>query len=131
MKLTLRLFITLILFAAGATALTAAKNGADIKFENTVHDFGIIHESKGKVTCTFKFTNTGTDPLIILSASATCGCTKPKYPTEPIAPGESGEISVTYNPAHRQGEITSVVKVKTNSKKNKKVMLKLTGNVVQ
>ena len=101
------LIITLVVFAAGE---------ADIKFEKTSHDFGTFPESQ-KVTCTFKFTNVGDKLLVIHQAIASCGCTVPQYSKEPIKPGESGEIVVTYNgigkfPGHFKKSIT----IRSNTK---------------
>ncbi|MCH8329986.1 MAG: DUF1573 domain-containing protein, partial [Bacteroidetes bacterium] len=57
--------------------------------------FGTI--TKGEIVShTFKFTNTGNNPLVIHKAKASCGCTIPKYSKEPIAPGDQGEIAVTF-----------------------------------
>lgn len=67
-----------------------AQGTADITFEKTSHNFGAFSESNPKVTCTFKFKNTGDGPLVIHQAIASCGCTVPQYPKEPIKPGESG-----------------------------------------
>ena len=72
----------------------------------------------------------GDTPLVIISANATCGCTRPKYPTDPVKPGGKGVIKVTYLPKGRPGEFEKTVKVRTNSKKNKKVVLKISGVVV-
>ena len=68
---------------------------------------------------------------MVLTASASCGCTRPEYPKKPIAPGKSGKIKVTYLPEGRPGEFTKTVTVKTNAKvKNqKKVTLKIKGFV--
>ena len=105
---TILSIIALVVFAAGE---------ADIKFEKTTHDFGSFPESQ-KVTCTFKFTNTGDKLLVIHQAIASCGCTVPNYPKEPIKPGEGGEIVVTYDgtgkfPGHFKKSIT----LRTNAKK--------------
>lgn len=70
--------------------------GAKMKFEKTEHDFGTINEGD-IVETIFKFTNSGKSELIITSAKATCGCTVPQWPKEPIMPGESGEIKVKFN----------------------------------
>lgn len=67
-----------------------------IQFEETVYDFGTIKDGES-VTHTYKFTNTGTEPFVITSAKGSCGCTVPKWSREPIAPGESSEIVVTFN----------------------------------
>lgn len=67
-----------------------------ITFDEPVHDFGTV-EKGGKVSHTYTFTNTGSEPLIITNAKASCGCTVPTWPKEPIAPGESGEIPVEFS----------------------------------
>lgn len=97
--------------------LTFAAGEADIKFDKTSHNFGTFPESE-KVTCTFKFTNTGDNLLVIHQAIASCGCTVPQYPKEPIKPGESGEIVVTYNGAGKfPGHFKKSITIRTNAKK--------------
>lgn len=117
----------LALALCAAAAIAAGK--ADISFDSTQHDFGVIKEADGKVTHEFKFANTGDAPLVIVSAWASCGCTVPTYPLEPIAPGDSATIVVEYNPARRAGEFTSSVRVKTNAKKGTNT-LRLKGVIV-
>jgi hypothetical protein len=65
-------------------------------FDSNTHDFGTINEGD-EVTHVFKFTNTGTEPLIISNCNGSCGCTVPKCPKEPIAPGGTGSIEVKFN----------------------------------
>ena len=101
----------------------------EITFSEKQYDFGIIPENGGPVTHFFEFTNTGNAPLVIISATASCGCTRPTYPTEPIAPGKKGKIKVTYLPEGRPGEFDKVVKVRTNVKESKKISLKIQGTV--
>ena len=125
------LFLTLTL---GAIAfLTNAEKTAEgqpgISFTQTTHDFGVIPENGGSVTTTFEFTNPGDGPLLILNASASCGCTRPEYPRKPVKPGKKDKITVTYNPTGRPGEFTKNVTVRTNVKGKKKVVLKIKGNV--
>ena len=125
------LFLTLTL---GAIAfLTNAEKTAEgqpgISFTQTTHDFGVIPENGGSVTTTFEFTNPGDGPLLILNASASCGCTRPEYPRKPVKPGKKDKITVTYNPKGRPGEFTKNVTVRKNVKGKKKVVLKIKGNV--
>lgn len=101
-----------------------------ITFTSKTHVFGNVKENGGPVTAKFEFVNDGDTPLVIISANATCGCTRPKYPTDPVKPGGKGVIKVTYLPKGRPGEFEKTVKVRTNSKKNKKVVLKISGVVV-
>ena len=67
-----------------------------MEFEETEYDFGTVMEGE-KVVHVYKFKNTGKEPLIISNAKATCGCTVPQWPREPIAAGESGEIKVQFD----------------------------------
>ncbi len=90
------------------------QNQAQITFDKTTHSFGTFEEAKLQ-TCIFTFINTGSVPLIINQAVASCGCTVPTYTKSPIAPGQTGQIKVTYNgkgkfPGHFKKSIT----VRTN-----------------
>lgn len=94
-----------------------AQGQADIKFEKTTHDFGTFPEEKPIVSYTFKFTNVGDAPLVIHQAVASCGCTVPEYTQEPVLPGKTGTIKITYNgtgkyPGHFKKSIT----LRTNAK---------------
>ena len=106
----------IILALTMLVAITAtASDQAEIKFEKLVHDFGTFEESNPVQKATFTFTNVGNKPLIINQAIASCGCTVPTYTKKPIAPGQKGQISVTYNgkgmfPGHFKKSIT----VRTN-----------------
>lgn len=94
-----------------AVAKTKAENYAEITFDTLRYDFGKFSKDEPLVRCSFPFTNTGTAPLIIHQAFASCGCTVPTYTKEPIKPGEKGVIDVTYDgtgkfPGHFQKTIT-------------------------
>lgn len=140
MKRTALLVLTILCLAAGApvcsvvsaatTEASAKEKEASIKFKKKTHDFGTIKEADGKVSCKFEFTNTGSAPLVIVSATASCGCTKPIFEEQPIQPGKSSEIRVTYNPSGRPGEFNKNITVKTNAPGAKKVVLKITGVVI-
>ncbi len=122
--------LALTIILAGISILSASAKGPEIKFDSTKHDFGIIHAKGAPVTATYAFTNTGDEPLIIVSVTnGGCGCTKPSFTPEPIAPGKSGEIKITFNPAGRKGELNRSVKVQTNASK-KRVSLSFKGVVV-
>lgn len=107
------ILFTLLLVFSMTTAM--AQKPAEIKFEKTSHDFGKFKESVEAVTCKFTFTNVGEEPLVINQAIPSCGCTVPQYPKEPIMPGKSGEITVTYNAKGRSlGHFKKSVTVRTN-----------------
>ena len=93
------------------TGATKAENYAEIKFDTLRHNFGKFSKNDPIVKCSFKFTNTGTAPLVIHQAFASCGCMVPTFTKEPIKPGEKGVIDVTYNgtdkfPGHFQKTVT-------------------------
>lgn len=83
-------------------------------FEDTLYHFGVINEGD-QVTKVFKFRNEGGNPLIISNASASCGCTVPTFPKDPIAPGATGEISVTFNSNGKAGHQRKNVIVYSNA----------------
>ncbi|MFN3402889.1 MAG: DUF1573 domain-containing protein [Cytophagaceae bacterium] len=85
-----------------------------ITFEEYEHDFGKIKEGE-VVDYTFKFKNTGTSPLIITEAKASCGCTIPEWTKDPVAPGGEGKIEVKYNSSGKEGQISKNVTVYANT----------------
>ena len=121
--------VVLMMLILGGVCFAADKSKAKIKFDTTLHDFGNIREDGGPVTYEFEFTNTGKEPLIINSARAECGCTRPEYPKGEIAPGKTGVIKVTYNPVGRPGGFTKVVTVRCTGTPGK-VNLKIRGTVI-
>lgn len=121
--------VSVFLLFAFSTPLRADKR-AEITFEKQSHDFGTIAENDGDVSCEFKFTNTGSSPLLIIRAQASCGCTTPEYPKHPIRPGESGVVSVTYHAKGRPGAFQKSIYIYDNSTANHRTVLLITGNVV-
>lgn len=119
----------LISLIALAASLSLAAAEPSVDFPELTHDFGTIPENGGPVSHEFLFTNTGDAPLMIVSASASCGCTRPEYSKKPVKPGKSEKIKVTFLPKGRPGEFTKTVTVRTNSKKVRKVTLKIKGFV--
>ena len=75
-----------------------------LKFEITDHDFGRIMDT-APVQHTFRFTNTGGSSITFAEKKpqTSCGCTAGEYAKQTYAPGESGEITVTFNPAGKAG----------------------------
>ena len=93
---------------------TSVEDAPKVKFEKEIFDFGAINEGE-KVSYDFKFENTGKTPLVITNATATCGCTVPDYPTQPIKPGEQGVIKVIFNSAGKNGMQDKVVTITSNA----------------
>lgn len=101
-------------------------NAPKFKFETEVIDYGTIeHKSNGDRE--FKFTNVGKEPLIISNAVGSCGCTTPKWPKEPIMPGQSETIQVHYA-TDRVGQFEKTITITSNADTPQKV-LKIKGVV--
>ena len=94
---------------------------ARIEFKETTYDFGEIIDGE-RVVHTFKFKNTGDNDLIISSATASCGCTIPDWPREPIAPGGEGSIKVEFNSAGKSGSVTKDITILSNANPVKSVL---------
>ncbi|WP_031425833.1 DUF1573 domain-containing protein [Flavimarina sp. Hel_I_48] len=107
-------YVILLFLGIWGVALQAQDKKAEINFETDVIDYGeIAHGADGLRE--FKFTNTGSAPLIISKAYSTCGCTVPTPPKDPIMPGDSGVIKVKYNTKLAGGPIRKTITVYTNA----------------
>ncbi|MCZ2100707.1 MAG: DUF1573 domain-containing protein [Chitinophagales bacterium] len=95
-----------------APAQEAEKTNAVMTFESTVVDYGTIDNGSEPLRVV-KFTNTGTDPLVIKNARGSCGCTVPTWEKSPIAPGQSSTIEIRYD-TKRTGPINKSVTITTN-----------------
>lgn len=102
-----------ILFATG---IASAQKKAVIAVEESSYDFGTIKEADGKVSHTFTIKNDGDSPLVLTRVIASCGCTTPEWTKEPIAPGKTGDIKITYDPKDRPGPFTKTISVYSNGK---------------
>jgi hypothetical protein len=114
----------------GAASGTEAMMDAlpSIAFAEEFHDFGEVKEGE-VVEHTFTFTNEGEGPLIISNAQGSCGCTVPDWPRQPIAPGQKGQIKVSFNSKGRAGRQDKRVTLTTNAVPQSKV-LNITSNVI-
>ena len=100
---------------------------AKVKFDKEVHDFGTIAEG-AIVETEFMVTNIGDSDLIIHEAKGSCGCTVPQPPKEPIKPGDSAPIKVSFDSKGKPGEQEKSVTLKTNTG-NGHEMFKIKANV--
>ena len=94
---------------------------------DSIYDFGKVTEGT-KVVYNYHFVNTGKKPLVIASARASCGCTVPEKPEEPVKPGETGTLKVVFNSADRPGPTHKTITVVSNAYPAFPV-LELTGEV--
>jgi Protein of unknown function (DUF1573) len=87
---------------------------SEIKWLGSAYEFGVVTDGE-KVKHDFKFVNVGDAPLIIAGAQASCGCTIPEWPREPIAPGDTGVINVEFNSKGRVGTVQKQITVTANT----------------
>ncbi len=120
--------ILFILFIFASLALTAQVSGPMINFEIETIDYGEISKGSDGFR-TFIFENTGNAPLEIQGVRSSCGCTIPKKPKGPIAPGDKGEITVKYD-TNRVGVFRKTITVNTNVSSKAIIALKIKGNVL-
>jgi len=106
------------------------EKGAKFKFtSDETYDFGEVQEGP-QAEHIFEFKNVGNEPLIIQNASASCGCTTPEWPKEPILPGKTGKITVHYNTQGRPGPFTKSIFISSNAtKENERKELFIKGSV--
>ncbi|PCJ67913.1 MAG: hypothetical protein COA58_01890 [Bacteroidetes bacterium] len=136
MKNILYITLTLLLFVACNNApkedssldasVIETDNNNNVKepafsFKETAWDFGTIIDGE-RVEHTFKFKNTGKSDLVISSATASCGCTIPNWPKEPIAPGESSQIKVEFNSAGKSDMVTKDITILANTNPVKTIL---------
>ena len=107
---------------------TLPRSQAAFSFANRWHDFGDIVQGE-KLTHTFAFRNTGKDPLIITAVQPTCGCTVTEWTRQPIQPGQSGEIAVTFDSKNALNQQIKTVTVISNAAVGSE-RLYLRGNVL-
>ncbi|MCK0124374.1 DUF1573 domain-containing protein [Gelidibacter sp. F2691] len=90
-------------------------SSAVIEFEEIEHDFGTIQHGT-PVETVFRYTNTGTSPLVVSNIQSTCGCTVPSDWTKQVAPGETGEFNVKFD-GKGNGMVTKSITMSTNTEK--------------
>jgi hypothetical protein len=110
-----QILATAALFLLSTSALFAQKGARfEFKDKNDTYDFGTIKEGE-KVTHVFEFKNVGDQPLQILKAEATCGCTKPEFSPRPVMPGKTGTIKVTFDSAGKPGPAHKDITIQSNA----------------
>jgi len=127
MKKSLFLLVLLSIVSVCVFAQDGQVAKADsIFFNELIHDYGTI-EQGADGACTFTFSNRGAVPVILSNVQASCGCTVPEWTREPVLPGKTGTIKVSYN-TQIVGSFAKVVTVYSNAA-NPTVMLTIKGTV--
>lgn len=94
----------------------AETRGPLLKLTETVYDFGNVERKGGDVSHVFPFRNEGDRPLVVLRVVTSCSCVKASFPKRPVAPGQSGEIRITYEPHKSEpGAFNKVIQIYSNS----------------
>jgi hypothetical protein len=121
MKKVFFTLVSVLMFAAASQAQGV------LKFNKETHDFGKLTEGP-LATYNFEVTNTGTAPVVITSAQASCGCTTPEWSKDPIMPGGKSVIKVGYNTSGRPGPFNKTITVMSNAE-NATTILTIKGDV--
>ncbi|MDD3878122.1 MAG: DUF1573 domain-containing protein [Bacteroidales bacterium] len=119
-------FFGLLLFSVHLKS----QNDEFLKFDITEHDFGLVKEELGTVSCTFEYTNMYNKPVTIQRVVAGCGCTASEYTQTPVRPGRKGTVKVTYNANNRPGRISQVVTIITDIEENPNFTVAIKGEVI-
>lgn len=110
-----RTILSILLFLASSLMLQAqVEINTSIKFDKLQHDFGDVYEGDSAVHI-FTFTNTGDKPLLISEIKSTCSCTATDWPKDAVAPGEKGEIRVSFSTKGKNGYYAKGVNVFSNA----------------
>ncbi len=104
------LFLSAAVFAQNQTQAVQKKAEDYIKFKEVKHDFGKIKQGN-PVTYDFLFVNESNQPIVIETATASCGCTTPVYPKAAIAQGKTDKVAAGFN-ASNAGPFNKTITVK-------------------
>lgn len=92
----------------------ALKDSTTVQIIDSAYNFGSVADGE-KVEYSYRFKNTGNKPLVIVQATASCGCTVPQKPEKPILPGEVGFIKIVFDSKGRVGEAHKTISVTSNA----------------
>lgn len=112
-------------FLVGSLSFTFAQ---EIELSESNVDLGEI-KFGGKAITTVQVKNTGDKPLIISKADASCGCTVPKYPKEPILPGKSADMTIEYTTTKKAGAFNKTVTINSNAVTEGRKIFRIKGVV--
>ncbi len=101
----LLLALTAPLILSACTGLQGEKlnqeeqeNSSVFVFEESVHEFGVLKQSSGISSHEFPFTYTGEEEISVTSTPGSCACTKAEISQKTFKKGESGVLTVHFNP---------------------------------
>ncbi len=120
---------SILVLALTAPILRGQNNAPLITFAEKEYNFGTIKEDDGMFTHEFQFKNEGKTPLIINEVKASCGCTVPEWPREPVLPGKTGSIKVSFDPKKQSGAFSKTIQVLSNAS-TPQVVISIRGVVI-
>ncbi len=101
-----------------STKAKASKDSPTFDFGGKeIVELGTINQGDS-IKHTYEFTNIGKKPLKIDYCNASCGCTVPTWPKEPIAPGAKGKITVVFDSKNKEGQLFKNVSIYANTEPN-------------
>ena len=126
-----RVFICFILAMLTTSLAAQEKVGPKMTFDSATHNFGDVARKGGDLVKEFRFVNDGDEPLVIKKITKSCSCTTVNYSRKPVMPGQSGVISIKYEP-HKveEGVFNRVIQIYTNAS-NKARILAIQGNSIE
>jgi hypothetical protein len=107
-----RSFVRIIFLAAIWLAFLARPAAAALSWDALAVD-RVAELGASSIDVAFRFKNSGDVPVTITSVRTSCGCTSADLAKKDYAPGESGEIKVTYRFAGQVGAQEKTVSVTT------------------
>ena len=107
----------------------ALHDTTQVELIDSLYNFGTINEGE-KVSYNFRFKNVGKKPLVIINASASCGCTIPEKPEKPILPGDTGIIKVSFNSTSKKGFTSKFISVEANTEPAFPILM-VTGDIIE
>ena len=126
-----RVFICFILAMLTTSLAAQEKVGPKMTFDSATHNFGDVERKGGDLVKEFRFVNDGDEPLVIKKITKSCSCTTVNYSRKPVMPGQTGVITIKYEP-HKveEGVFNRVIQIYTNAS-NKARILAIQGNSIE
>lgn len=115
------------IMATGVLAFAAAMSAQVVWLEGS-YDFGLMKELAGPKQGFARFVNRGSEPVTVIEARPTCGCTEATFPQDPVEPGDTAVIRFTYDPTGRPGRFDKSIRVRFGD--GQRAAVKISGNVL-
>lgn len=115
------------LMALGSAAYAQIEKSLEFIPEKV--DFGMIREENGKVSQKVKAINVSRDSTFIISSRTSCGCSAVEYPNNLFAPGDTVEVTITYDPLNRPGKFLKTARLFTGQERIGN-SIKISGTVI-